>query len=292
MAIKKRYALTEISIHAPREGSDHRQWQQCARRGHFYPRSPRGERPGPFRLCRPVILFLSTLPARGATSRPEKAVRLGAFLSTLPARGATWTLCQSAPTVSVFLSTLPARGATALFKNKNVLHCISIHAPREGSDQMHLSKRANGKISIHAPREGSDILQAAFVLVVLHFYPRSPRGERRQLCKYRFRPSNISIHAPREGSDGELYIQHPGPKISIHAPREGSDGQAVASHRDGGYFYPRSPRGERRYGNEQINVVLGISIHAPREGSDDEYKAWLLNPEISIHAPREGSDRP
>ena len=58
-----------ISIHAPREGSDH----PLARLDgglqlDFYPRSPRGERR---RITNELILyelFLSTLPARGATS--------------------------------------------------------------------------------------------------------------------------------------------------------------------------------------------------------------------------------
>ena len=34
-----------VSIHAPREGSDHDPWAQCARPRCFNPRSPRGERP-------------------------------------------------------------------------------------------------------------------------------------------------------------------------------------------------------------------------------------------------------
>ena len=34
--------------------------------------------------------------------------------------------------------------------------------------------------------------------------------------------------------------------ISIHAPREGSDVAVAPSDFDVVYFYPRSPRGERR----------------------------------------------
>ena len=34
------------------------------------------------------------------------------------------------------------------------------------------------------------------------------------------------------------------------------------------YFYPRSPRGERRYHLQKTLFLLVISIHAPREGSD------------------------
>ena len=65
--------ITKISIHAPREGSDRFVMPTVPSRFHFYPRSPRGERPfvpnsgiGPER-------FLSTLPARGATQRHRPA---------------------------------------------------------------------------------------------------------------------------------------------------------------------------------------------------------------------------
>ncbi len=57
----------------------------------------------------------------------------------------------------------------------------------------------------------------------------------------------------------------------------------------GGYFNPRSPRGERRC-DTASKIGVGISIHAPREGSDVaevRHGHWVF---ISIHAPREGSD--
>ena len=125
-----------ISIHAPREGSDLALalcWAAVisflstlpargatqpgiftgGRNGNFYPRSPRGERPG-LRCTMPTcpLLFLSTLPARGATlTAPSAVLSMSTFLSTLPARGATQ--CRA-----------PGRRADS----------ISIHAPREGSD--------------------------------------------------------------------------------------------------------------------------------------------------------------
>ena len=58
------------------------------------------------------------------------------------------------------------------------------------------------------------------------------------------------------------------------------------------YFYPRSPRGERRLERKTKRICdRKISIHAPREGSDTvrwERKCKAIR--ISIHAPREGSD--
>ena len=56
---------------------------------------------------------------------------------------------------------------------------ISIHAPREGSDALDdLETARRAAISIHAPREGSDWLRLGSATFTLHFYPRSPRGER------------------------------------------------------------------------------------------------------------------
>ena len=70
------FILRQISIHAPREGSDKRPVGSGPEKGHFYPRSPRGERlmlpgaPGGW------LLFLSTLPARGATPHaPGRAAK-------------------------------------------------------------------------------------------------------------------------------------------------------------------------------------------------------------------------
>ena len=103
-----------ISIHAPREGSD---CGTCIKHwvcNNFYPRSPRGERPPRPGSQSAHTLFLSTLPARGATGLFFALKRKqNAFLSTLPARGATLPLDagQIAPR---FLSTLPARGATGI----------------------------------------------------------------------------------------------------------------------------------------------------------------------------------
>ena len=56
---------------------------------------------------------------------------------------------------------------------------ISIHAPREGSDDDKSTEDRPIKISIHAPREGSDLVVVVDEVGLF----------------------GISIHAPREGSD-------------------------------------------------------------------------------------------
>ena len=105
----------------------------------------------------PSAAFLSTLPARGATGKSwlDYTVVIP-FLSTLPARGATEGLWLTITPDQQFLSTLPARGATGQCRHEPAGRTISIHAPREGSDQAIPTLVANIPISIHAPREGSD----------------------------------------------------------------------------------------------------------------------------------------
>ena len=67
---EKEWVKEQISIHAPREGSDRPQAPGDGEIAcNFYPRSPRGERPDATACKVTEILFLSTLPARGATCR-------------------------------------------------------------------------------------------------------------------------------------------------------------------------------------------------------------------------------
>src|SRR5699024_610342 len=69
------------------------------------------------------------------------------------------------------------------------------------SFQVHPSK-VEPCISIHAPREGSDPwCQSLHDDADAHFYPRSPRGERQRIGVLPPHLLHISIHAPREGSD-------------------------------------------------------------------------------------------
>ena len=192
---------------------------------------------------------------------------------------------------------------------------ISIHAPREGSDQPSFEAWQDWLISIHAPREGSDPERPACCRRCRHFYPRSPRGERRQHPPVNKAAPPISIHAPREGSDVLVRAAyHPHRKFLSTLPARGatSPGPAAPSWKTaflstlpargatewsrhgfpiGKDFYPRSPRGERRFIVTVLALLYNISIHAPREGSDPGRKVFVHKGVfISIHAPREGSD--
>ena len=107
--------LSGISIHAPREGSDVPGLElSCPEIPDFYPRSPRGERPIPTLVANiPEILFLSTLPARGATGRHRGRHPVRHHFYPRSPRGERRSACCFWISVkSLFLSTLPARGAT------------------------------------------------------------------------------------------------------------------------------------------------------------------------------------
>ena len=194
----------------------------------------------------PACTFLSTLPARGATSRPTIHPRRCGFLSTLPARGATtsrprlpasaWNFYPRSPrgerpfftgrtsTAWPFLSTLPARGATYCPECRADVYRISIHAPREGSDKF----------------AGSCPGPAA------HFYPRSPRGER---------PSGT-----RAPPMSRCYFY----------PRSPRGERPASSRRPGARwpdFYPRSPRGERQIIAVRRDLTGGFLSTLPARGA-------------------------
>ena len=126
---------TPISIHAPREGSDLGRVSSALRRiiSIHAPREGSDALATDTALMAPV--FLSTLPARGATIWSSGYVySQNSFLSTLPARGATSRLVSAVPPKANFYPRSPRgeRRPCGLQNGRGGM--ISIHAPREGSD--------------------------------------------------------------------------------------------------------------------------------------------------------------
>ena len=103
----------DISIHAPRTGSD------AAARSTFAQSRA----------------FQSTLPARGATHHKRFRQVAKNISIHAPRTGSDMGVMRVKPKPCPFQSTLPARGATGCCERKQNKHpCISIHAPRTGSD--------------------------------------------------------------------------------------------------------------------------------------------------------------
>ena len=124
-----------------------------------------------------------------------------AYFYPRPPRGGRRVLFDLSTTLTAFLSTPSARRATFSTWRPLISQGISIHALREEGDYHSMN---------HA------MCQA-------YFYPRPPRGGRRQRNQRGYHSDDISIHALREEGDQ-------GPQ------RESSTT---------GYYYPRPPRGGR-----------------------------------------------
>ena len=169
-------------------------------------------------------------------------------------------------------------------------------------------------ISIHAPREGSDCPAVRWHPRCPHyFYPRSPRGERRQPVRRGLWQPAISIHAPREGSDPAGHPETGYRGISIHAPREGSDQPtftglcenliSIHAPREGSDFFPMPglllictflstlpARGATRSVRPTVPSRFHFYPRSPRGERPATSRACAGCGAISIHAPREGSD--
>ena len=118
-------------------------------------------------------------PREGSDTPPSETGPDGTGISIhAPREGSdTGRQRRKGPAVQ-FLSTLPARGATRTLQRTSASWTFLSTLPARGAT-------------------GSAVGQSLFGA---HFYPRSPRGERREMAMdYRVR-NPISIHAPREGS--------------------------------------------------------------------------------------------
>ena len=106
---------SNISIHAPRTGSDVQTAAYLPHFLNFNPRSPHGERRGDSRELHPLKSISIHAPRTGSDMQQRQMETAPAkFQSTLPARGAT-QLVVNCCRCKRFQSTLPARGATSRF---------------------------------------------------------------------------------------------------------------------------------------------------------------------------------
>ena len=148
----------------------------------FNPRFPRGKRLIPLAKdvsCKEISIHASR---GGSDARSLTLIQsVNVFQSTLPAGEATG--CPPAELCpSQFQSTLPAGEATISIWAHGIVHSISIHASRGGSDQCDFRRAFR----------------------VTDFNPRFPRGKRPMTGYIAHLGRKISIHASRGGSDGPL----------------------------------------------------------------------------------------
>ena len=190
----------------------------------------------------------------------------------------------------LFLPPPCARRATLLQQAGRARRTISTHALREEGDLHFLADLGKGQISTHAlreegdpglrccPRQGcisthalreeGDPLQRRRHTVPRYFYPRPPRGGRRDDKSTEDRPI----------------------KISTHALREEGDARSSLTPLPTGNFYPRPPRGGRRRGGHGEHPLHDISPHALREACNPSIMRYTSISRISTHALREEGD--
>ena len=189
---------------------------------YFNPPPPHGERQGgyPERLRRNE--FQSTLPAWGATESPVIINPVVQFQSTLPAWGATSRMCRDTVRHCISIHA-PRMGSDHYLMGMSKFRNISIHAPRMGSDKQQMIDMMSSFISIHAPRMGSDLRLGRDSNTMCYFNPRSPHGERLGYPFRNRRPTIFQSTLPAWGATQvKDYLRIPY-EISIHAPRMGSD---------------------------------------------------------------------
>ena len=118
----------------------------------------------------------------------------------------------------------------------------------------------------------------------LHFYPRSPCGERLPSVLHNFQPLQISIHALLAESDAADISESRGASISIHALLAESDPPFVTLFNGKAYFYPRSPCGERQHTDNGTNANLHFYPRSPCGERRDVIAVITEAQSISIHA--------
>ena len=192
---------------------------------YFYPRSPRGERPAVCGDCRVRSIISIHAPREGS----DVVQNYGQAIMT------------------AFLSTLPARGATGRHKSPRKEGYISIHAPREGSDGRSWATNPDHKTFLSTlPARGATPAGGVVGSHTKHFYPRSPRGERRRRSRRCHCHRHFYPRSPR-GERPALSLQMAVEQALFLStlPARGATKHSQAAGCKLEHFYPRSPRGER-----------------------------------------------
>ena len=204
----------------------------------------------PEHIARLIDLFLSTPSARRATLQIPVYLRFAVpFLSTPSARRATRRHPIVSNTNQNFYPRPPRGGRRRRSAIQSLVNLISIHALREEGDDY-----------IQQPDENT------------YEFLSTPSARRATCRSHCLRPVvlEISIHALREEGDSYhmrgqaadiiVFLSTPSARRATRSNDRGRSGHH--------HFYPRPPRGGRRYVVVQSVFSAPISIHALREEGD------------------------
>ena len=188
-----------VSIRAPRVGSDIPCTGTSFRKKRFNPRSPCGERPyrlpvlarrsgfnprspcGERRLTWPTSFSPTSFNPRSPCGERLFSAHIKAprrmFQSALPVWGATHRARRARSSCRVSIRA-PRVGSDPITFDMLPADEVSIRAPRVGSDDARLRQRQHREVSLRAPRVGSDYSNRLRRGFLRGFNPRSPCGER------------------------------------------------------------------------------------------------------------------
>ena len=260
----------------------------------FYPRSPCGERLN-IRQIQKIENGIS-IHALLAESDKMHALILAntmLFLSTLSLRRATGNKCCKGSNDSDFYPRSPCGERRASNQTARPKQRISIHAllaesdnppsitptasrnfyPRSPCGERRSHYRSSGPfkrfLSTLSLRRATLPTDGLF-FINGHFYPRSPCGER--LINNVINGINkifLSTLSLRRATVNEItYQRQINQFLSTLSLRRATVAPVLAVGR-AGYFYPRSPCGERQVGQKRFLQKLAISIHALLAESDN-----------------------
>ena len=145
------------------------------------------------------------------------------------------------------------------------------------------------------------------------FYPRHPRGWRRANHRGSFVTGHVSIHATLAGGDAaaqrttrvhKAFLSTPPSRVatmgaqygvnktevSIHATLAGGDHHSMADSRNSFCFYPRHPRGWRRFLQDRNASLQCFYPRHPRGWRPVFFRFSKASAIVSIHATLAGGD--
>ena len=213
------------------------------------------------------------------------------FQFTHPGRGATGSSHNFGDINLGFNSRTPGGVRLLPFMRDELKAAVSIHAPREGCDDLVGRTTLAPGVSIHAPREGCDRPETAPRLRPQSFNSRTPGGVRLEAVGRQVAQQDVSIHAPREGCDctsRSLGL----PRISFNSRTPGGVRRNSSHYCAGGSrrFNSRTPGGVRPTSIRSGSSVLKFQFTHPGRGATLIAQRLALLVGVSIHAPREGCD--
>ena len=192
------------------------------------------------------------------------------FQSTQPKRAATFGCRRTGRARCKFQSTQPKRAATAGSSQSGATETISIHAAQEGCDKM------------------SDI----FVLKIVNFNPRSPRGLR--LYGTLGHAILVLFQSTQPKRAATNWRRHNGTAAVDFNPRSPRGLRPARKRAPARKFEFQSTQPKRAATTRRRRMAdkVIISIHAAQEGCDNALERLQEQTEgISIHAAQEGCDR-